>query len=116
MSEVPTKIIHELKAIQNRFIWKHSMTKIKHSTLIADYENGEIRNVDISTKLKALKLTWVRRLRDDNNHPWKIIPSRHLSLANGESIFIRNFKCNSDLIKKLDSFPSFYKELASYWS
>ena len=68
MSEVPTKVIDELKAIQNRFIWKHSTTKIKHSTLIADYENGGIRNVDIPTKLEALKLTWVRRLRDDNHH------------------------------------------------
>ena len=116
MSEVPTKVIDELKAIQNRFIWKHSTTKIKHSTLIADYENGGISNVDIPTKLKALKLTWVRRPRDDNHHPWKIIPCRHLSLPNGESIFVRNFKCNSDLIKKLDSLPSFYKELASYWS
>ena len=116
MSEVTTKVIDELKAIQNRFIWKHSTTKIKHSTSIADYENGGIRNVDIPTKLKALKLTWVRRLRDDNHHPWKIIPSTHLSLLNGESIFIRNFKCNSDLIKKLDSLPSFYKELVSYWS
>ena len=116
MSEVPTKVIDELKAIQNRFIWKHSATKIKHSTLIADYENGGIRNVDIPTKFKALKLTWVRRLRDGNHHPWKIIPSRYLSLPNGESIFIRNFKCNSDLIKKLDSLPSFYKELTSYWS
>ena len=42
--------------------------------------------------------------------------STHLSLLNGESIFIRNFKCNSDLIKKLYSLPSFYKELVSYWS
>ena len=116
MSEVPIKVIDELTAIQNKFIWKHSTTKIKHSTLIADSENGGIRNVDIPTKLKALKLTWVRRLRDDNHHHWKIIPSKYLSLPNGESIFIRNFKCNSDLIKKLDSLPSFYKELTSYWS
>ena len=116
MSEVPTKVIDELKAIQNRFIWKHSTIKIKHSTSIADYENGGIRNVYIPTKLKALRLTWVKRLKDDNHHPWKIIPFRYLSLPNGESIFIRNFKCNSDFIKKLDSLPSFYKELVSYWS
>ena len=68
MSEFPFKVINELKAIQNRFIWKHSTTKIKHSTLIADYENGEIRNIDIPTKLKALKLIWVRKLSDDNHH------------------------------------------------
>ena len=30
MSVVPTKVTDELKAIQNRFIWKHSTTKIKH--------------------------------------------------------------------------------------
>ena len=41
ISEAPTKVIDELKAIQNRFIWKHSTTKIKHSTLKADYETVE---------------------------------------------------------------------------
>ena len=70
----------------------------------------------ITLSLKALELTWVRKLRDDNHHPWKIIPSIYLSLPNGESIFIRNFECNSDLIKNVDSLPYFYKELTSYWS
>ena len=55
ISEVPIKVIDKLKAIQNRFIWKRSTTKIKHSTLIADYENSGIRNADTPTKLKALK-------------------------------------------------------------
>ena len=78
MSEIPTKVINELKAIQNRFIGKQSTTKIKHSTLIADYENSGIRNVDIPIKLKAFKFTWVRMPKDDNHHSQKIILSRYL--------------------------------------
>ena len=75
MACVPKKIIGELE----------STVKIKHSTLIGDYKEGGIENVDIEAKLKALKLTWIRRLCDDNDHPWKIIPTKYLTLPNCDS-------------------------------
>ena len=74
MAQVPDKIIQQLKSIQKKFLWKSNTPKIKHSTFIGDYKDGGLKNVDIETNLKALKLIWVRRLCDDNHHPWKIIP------------------------------------------
>ena len=69
MSHVPDRIIQELKSIHSRFLWNSSVPKIKHSTLIGDYAQGGLKNVDIDTKLKVLKLSLVRRLSDDNYHP-----------------------------------------------
>ena len=116
MSHVPDRIIEELKTIQNRFLWNSSTPKIKHSTLIGDYAEGGLKNVDINTKLKALKLTWVRRLNDDNYHPWKVLPREYLTLPNGDSVFHRNFESNTFLLRKLNSLPTFYKDLLRYWS
>ena len=83
MSHVPDRIIEELKTIQSRFLWNSSTPEIKHSTLIGDYAEGGLKNVDINTKLKALKLTWVRRQSDDNYHPWKVLPREYLALVEG---------------------------------
>ena len=78
MAQVPDKIIEHLKYIK-KYLWKSNTPKIKHSTLIGDYKDGGLRNVDIRTKMKPLKLTWVRQLCDDNHHPWKIIPLNYLN-------------------------------------
>ena len=67
MAYMPKKIIGELEKLQKKFLWKSSA--VKHSTLIGDYKEGGIKNVGIEVKLKALKLTWIRRLCDDNHHP-----------------------------------------------
>ena len=66
---MPKKIIGELEKLQEKFLWKSSTVKMKHSTLIGDYKVEGIKNVDIEAKLKALELTWIRRLCDDNHHP-----------------------------------------------
>ena len=118
MSHVPDRIIQELETIQSRFRWNSSTPKIKQSTLIGDYAEGGLKNVDIYIQtLKALKLTWVRRLSDDNYHPLKVLPTEHLTLPNADSVFNRNFESNPFLLRKLNSLPTFfYKDLLRYWS
>ena len=116
MPHVPDRIIQELETIQSRFLWNSSTPKIKRSTLFGYYAEGGLKNVDINTKLKALKLTWVRRLSDDNYHPWKVLPREYLTLPNGDSVFHRNFESNPFLLRKLNSLPTFYKDLLRYWS
>ena len=64
MAYVPKKIIGELQKLQIKFLWKSGAVKIRHSKLSGD---GGIKNVDIEAKMKALKLTWIRRLCDDNH-------------------------------------------------
>ena len=76
--------------------------------MIRDYKDGGLKNVDIETKLKALKLTWIRRLCDDNHH--------YLTLLNRDLILYRNFDCNPHITAMLNFLPAFYEDLLSHWS
>ena len=40
--------IKELNKIQKEFIWKNKNPKIKHTTLCNNYDNGSLKNVNIS--------------------------------------------------------------------
>ena len=116
MSCVPDEILYQLKNIHKDFIWGGKKAKIKHSTLIADYSQGGLRDIDIDTKIKALQLAWIKRLFDNNYHPWKILPKCLLSktFPHGISIFFPNmeFKENGNF-KKL---PKFHQNLLHFWS
>ena len=49
--------------------------KIKHATLCCDYTNGDLKSVDISSKIVSLQCSWVRQLFDNNFYQSKVIPS-----------------------------------------
>ena len=74
MSTVLSDIIKLVENIHRNFIWDKKRPNIKHSTLIGDYERGGLKDVDISSKFKSLHLNWLRRLFDENFHPWKQLP------------------------------------------
>ena len=51
LSHVPSEIINYLELIHKKFIWQNKKAKIKHSTLISDYCDGGIKDVDIRAKI-----------------------------------------------------------------
>ena len=69
MSSVPREILNSLKDLHCDFIWDGKKRKIKHSSLIGDYHQGGLKDIDIDTKIQALQLSWINRLYDDNFHP-----------------------------------------------
>ena len=73
LTNVPRLIIENLEKIQYRFLWDGKRAKIQHRTLINSYENGGLKCVDIKSKIAALQLSWIKRLFDENDHPWKFI-------------------------------------------
>ena len=74
LSNIPNCIIERLEKIQKEFLWGVKRAKIKHSALINTLENGGLKCTDIKSKIKALQLSWVRRLYEGSFHPWKHIP------------------------------------------
>ena len=63
----PSKqIFDQMNIVHKSFIWDNKKPKIKQSTLIAGYSEGGCKDVDIETKISALKVTWVKRLLDSN--------------------------------------------------
>ena len=82
-----------------------------HSSIIADYKDGSKKDVDISAKIKALQLVWVRRW-EENFHPWKQIPLNNLSSIGIKSLFHSNLHLTVNLPR---CFPNFYKTIIQHW-
>ena len=114
----PSKqVLDQLNVIQRGFLWNNKKSKIKHSTLVADYSEGGYNDIDITTKLSALKVAWVTRLLDDNFHPWKMITTKLFTTFGGISnIFHQNFKASEQCRSKVNRLPKFYQELIQLWS
>ena len=70
MSAVPETIADQLQVIHKDFIWrdKKSKKKNKHSTLIGEYADGGLRDLDIPSSLKSDNFFSIRRLFDNNFH------------------------------------------------
>ena len=88
MNLVPIRVIEQIQKIQKKFIWNGKKPKIKHTTLINEYQDGGLKDVDIEAKIRSLQLGWVRRLFVDDYHPWKIIPLNVLKNLVGKISFI----------------------------
>ena len=89
MRTAPTQFLEVLNGIQKDFIWNNSRAKIKHCSTIAE---GGYKDIHISSKLLAMKISWIKRFLDDNFHPWKILPTRLLAPLGGSSIFHYNLQ------------------------
>ena len=47
LTDLPSGIIDQLQSIQANYIWQGKKSKIKHITLIGDYSEGGLKNIDI---------------------------------------------------------------------
>ena len=110
---VPERILNKLERIYKKFIWKRKKPNVRHSSIIADYMDGGQKDVDISAKIKALQLVWVRRLFEENFHPWKPIPLNSLRSIGIKSLFHSNLHLSVNLPRCL---PNFYKTIIQHWT
>ena len=104
---VAKNVIFDLKENENRFSWSNKKSKIKHATLCNDYKNGDLKNIDIELKVISLKYSWIRRLYNEVDHDWKIIPLNYIHNTLGKNfIFHSNLSISN---KTLIPLPLFYK-------
>ena len=45
-------------------IWDGKQAKIKHCTLIGDYTDGGLKDVDLASKFTSLKFIWIKKMID----------------------------------------------------
>ena len=65
--------IGEIHKILFNFLWDGKGDKIKRDIMVSDYENGGVRMIDIKLFDKALKLSWIKKYLDTENHgKWKM--------------------------------------------
>ena len=76
-----------------------------------DYLEGGLKDFDIVSKFESLRLTWAKRLFDDNHDPWKNIPLKLIEDGFKQNVFYVNAQ-----IFFSAKFPNFYHEIAKSWS
>ena len=94
--------IDQLNSLKKDFVWRGRRPKIKHSTLIGDYEEGGYNDVDIKVKIMALNAR-------------KAIPNFLFDKIGIRPVFHYNFKPSKNASQKICLFPQFYQELVSFW-
>ena len=70
LSPLPTNhnAVGEIHNILFNFLWDGKGDKIKRDIMISDNENGGLRMIDIKRFNKALKLSWIKKYLDTENH------------------------------------------------
>jgi hypothetical protein len=107
----PTDFIETITEMAYNFIWNNKPDKIKRQTLIAEYEKGGLKMLDICSFLKAQKAMWVKRYMTPDKARWKAAPTFYLN----EFLGTDTFKCNLDCKKKPTNFPHFYWQVMVSW-
>lgn len=63
---------HQMETLFYSFIWSNKRDKIARKTIINTKENGGLKMIDIRTFDKALKISWVKKICDENfQADWK---------------------------------------------
>jgi len=106
VTNTPKKAITEINNLIQNFIWNGSTSKIAQNTLIQQIDKGGLKLCHFETKIKALKITWVKRLISDSSHKWKFIPREYYQCKNLKTYFHSKHKLLSS-----DKIPDFYIEI-----
>ena len=62
MKPYSKKFLDDLNEIQKDFIWRGHKPNIKHTSLIGDYSEGGMKDIDIKAKLESLRIQWVKKI------------------------------------------------------
>lgn len=107
----PYEVIKEFNSLIFRFLWNGNDKVIRLSTY-APYDQGGLKMLDYDNMVKALRLSWLKRIADpDYVGFWKCYLD-HL-LVNEGGLFL--FQCNYD-INRLTISAIFHRELLDWWS
>ena len=107
----PYGVRKEFSSLIFRFLWNGNDKVIRLSTY-APYDQGGLKMLDYKNMVKALRLSWLKRIVDpDYVGFWKSFLD-HL-LGNERGLFL--IQCNYD-INRLTISAIFYRELLDWWS
>jgi hypothetical protein len=79
--------------------------------VIADYNHGGLKMLDIECFLEAQKVIWVKRLQQSQKGSWMAYPNYLFGKMLGKD----SFKCNTDIKKVREWMPPFYFQLFEAW-
>jgi len=88
------------------FIWNGGTSKLSKSTLTQNIDNGGLKMCNFQFKIKALQLSWIKRLTNSTDSTWKTLP-QHFYKCKDLLIY---FNANHETLHK-NKIPSFYTDI-----
>ena len=67
LQDPPIQFINNLETIMYKFLWDNKPSKIDKNTVKRDYNEGGIKMINIHVFLANLKISWLRRILENNN-------------------------------------------------
>ena len=110
--EIPADVIKQLNQLAFNFIWQFKKDKVKRNTIIADYENGGLKMIDVECFIDAQKVMWIKRLLKEEKGSWKCYPNYIIEKLAGK----HSFQCNTTAIEKGKIWPPFYRQVFDAWA
>ena len=109
-----TEMLKTIKKLLNNFLWGSNVNKIKHTTMIAEYDKGGLKMPDVESILYAQRLMWARRYFSTEHRPWKVFFEWQFEKIGGLSVF----QNTSIAIKEITKMPlmSFYESIIIAWA
>ena len=108
------QLFAEIEKILFKFVWNNKSEKLKRNILKLPIDKGGINMVDIRLQDKALKLSWINRLLDEDNlGTWKNLLWRQLKPIG--NIF---WQCNIkfvDLCKQVNIINNLWGDILETW-
>ena len=115
MKNLPPQFLDDLQVLHKELKWDGKGPKVKHSTMIGNYEEG-VSEMLIFQKFKSLKTIWIRKFLDENNfRSWIAVTQEILQYLGGQKIFCTNLSMEETKKRSLQKLPLFYKELIKIW-
>ena len=72
LSSPPSQLFKEYNEMISKFIWKSKAKKIKYEKAIQDYHRGGVKLVDLKSKDRAMKASWVGRALATNREDFPL--------------------------------------------
>jgi len=109
--DTPQQAMIEINKLFSEFLWDSTYSKISKTTIIRDIKDGGLKMINFETKIKTLKLAWIKRVINSPHNPWNLILKEILHGIPFEYILRSNSNC-SHLINNI---PSFYRDIYKTW-
>ena len=71
--DTPENIIEATEKICCEFLWNGQVNKIARNIMIKQIEQGGLKLIDMTSKIKSPKMTWVKHAINKATSSWKLI-------------------------------------------
>ena len=108
---VPDDFVKELEVLAFNFIWQYKKDKVKRTAVIADYDRGGLKMLDVPSFIEAQKVMWIKRLLKPSTGSWKAYPKYIFNKMLGEN----SFQCDTNFKLWRNKISPFYMQLLETW-